>query len=73
VAQTGFQHNSPNEKYPRAAALSTCTSPQVASAVIDAMRRRTNGEVIVPWQSVILARFSAAFPGLARAIMNMIG
>jgi hypothetical protein len=41
--------------------------------VIDAMRRRTNGEVIVPWQSVILARFSAAFPGIARAIMNMIG
>ena len=73
VAQTGFQHKSPNEKYPRAASLSTCTSPQVASAVIDAMRRRTNGEVSVPWQSVILARFSAAFPGVARAIMNMIG
>lgn len=73
VAQTGFQHNSPNEKYPRAASLSTCTSVQVAGAVIDAMRRRTNGEVIVPWQSVILARFSAAFPGIARAIMNMIG
>lgn len=73
VAQTGFQHNAPNEKYPRAAALSTCTSTQVASAVIDAMHRRTNGEVIVPWQSVILARFSAAFPGVARAIMNLIG
>ena len=73
VAQTGFQLNAPNEKYPRAAALSSCTSAQVADAVIDAMQRRRMGEVIVPWHSTLLMRFGAAFPGVARAIMNMIG
>lgn len=73
VAQTGFQLNAPNEKYPRAAALSSCTSAQVADAVIDELKRRRMGEVIVPWHSVVLMRFGAAFPGVARAIMNMIG
>jgi short-subunit dehydrogenase len=73
VAQTGFQTHAPNEKYPKAAALSKCTSDQVAGAVITAMHRRTMGEVIVPGASVLLARFSAAFPGLSRAIQNMIG
>jgi short-subunit dehydrogenase len=73
VAQTGFQAHAPNEKYPKAAALSTCTSDQVATAVITALRRRTMGEVIVPGTSALLARFSAAFPGISRAIQNMIG
>jgi short-subunit dehydrogenase len=73
VAQTGFQQNAPNEKYPRAAALSTCTSAQVADTVIDVMQQRRMGEVIVPWHSTLLMRFGAAFPGVARAIMNMIG
>ena len=73
VAQTGFQQHAPNEKYPRAAALSTCTSDQVADAVIRSIARRTHGEVIVPGTSALLARFSAAFPGVSRAIMNLIG
>lgn len=73
VAQTGFQQNAPNEKYPRAAALSRCTSAQVADTVIEAMQRRRMGEIIVPWHSTLLMRFGAAFPGVARAIMNLIG
>ena len=73
VAQTGFQQNAPNEKYPRAAALSTCTSDQVADAVLRSVARPRNHEVIVPASSALLARFSAAFPGLSRSIMNLIG
>lgn len=73
VAQTGFQLNAPNEKYPRAAALSACTSAQVADAVLATIARPAMSEVIVPWHSAILMRFGAAFPGVARAIMNMIG
>ncbi|MFN7472757.1 MAG: SDR family oxidoreductase [Roseiflexaceae bacterium] len=73
VAQTGFQTHAPNEKYPKAATLSNCTSDQVAGAVIRAMQRRTMGEVIVPGSGALLARFSAAFPGISRTIQNMIG
>ncbi|MFN5926939.1 MAG: SDR family NAD(P)-dependent oxidoreductase, partial [Roseiflexaceae bacterium] len=73
VAQTGFQQNAPNEKYPRAAALSTCTSAQVADAVVASMYQRRMGEIIIPWHSTLLMRFGAAFPGVARAIMNLIG
>jgi hypothetical protein len=73
VAQTGFQQHAPNEKYPRAAALSSCTPEQVAQAVLRDLASPANREIIVPGSSALLARFSAAFPGVSRAIMNLIG
>jgi hypothetical protein len=37
------------------------------------MYQRRMGEIIIPWHSTLLMRFGAAFPGVARAIMNLIG
>ena len=72
VAPTGFQHRADVAKYTRLARLFGCTSEQVADATVQAMRRRTHGEVIVPWYGWVSALYNPV-PGLARQIIQLMG
>ena len=73
VAATGFQQRADWGKYPRITRLVSCTSQQVAEATVRAIKRRTSGEVVVPWQGRVLAALSAPFPGLTRRVLKLIG
>jgi short-subunit dehydrogenase len=73
VASTGFQQRADNKKYARITRLVACTADQVAEATVRAIRRRTHGEVIVPWHSRVLTVLSGPIPGLTRLVIRLIG
>ncbi|HJZ46472.1 MAG TPA: SDR family NAD(P)-dependent oxidoreductase [Roseiflexaceae bacterium] len=72
AARTGFQQRADAAKYTRLSWLFGCTSEQVAAATVRAMRRRTHGEVIVPWYGWVSALYNPV-PGLARRIIRLVG
>lgn len=72
VAQTGFQQHAGRAKFPRASRLTDTTPEQVADATLRAIRRRTNGEVIVPWYGRLWALASYPFPGATRLFHRIV-
>lgn len=73
IAATGFQQRADPSKYPRITRLVGCTSEQVANATVRAIRRRTHGEVVVPWQGRALAILAHPIPGLTRLVLRLVG
>jgi short-subunit dehydrogenase len=73
VAQTGFQARAGREKFSRISRLSSCTPEQVANATLRAMRRRTHGEVYVPWYNRLFALVGYPIPGLTRFVIRSVG
>ena len=73
VADTGFQQRADQRKYARITRLVSCSSAQVAEATVRAIRRRTHGEVIVPWQGRALAILGNPVPGLSRLVIRLLG
>ena len=73
VASTGFQQRADNKKLARITRLVACTAEQVAEATVRAIRRRTHGEVIVPWYSRVLTILGGPIPGLTRFVIRLIG
>ncbi|HEU5102364.1 MAG TPA: SDR family NAD(P)-dependent oxidoreductase [Roseiflexaceae bacterium] len=73
TAQTGFQQRADESKYPRITRLVGCTSEQVAQATMRAIRRRTHGEVVVPWQGRALSILANPIPGLTRFVIRLVG
>lgn len=72
VAPTGFQLHADSRKYPRITRAAQCTADQVADATIRAIRRRTHGELIIPWHARLLVAAAQALPGLARLVMRIV-
>lgn len=72
VAATGFQQHSGFERYARIARLTDTTPEEVADATLRAMRRRTHGEVLVPWYGRLLAIAAAPLPGATRLVMRLV-
>jgi short-subunit dehydrogenase len=73
IAATGFQQRADASKYPRITRLVGCTSEQVAEAAVRAIRRRTHGEVVVPWQGRLLAILANPIPGITRLVLRLVG
>jgi short-subunit dehydrogenase len=73
IAATGFQQRADVSKYPRITRLVGCSSAQVADATVRAIRRRTHGEVVVPWQGRALSLLAAPIPGLTRLVIRLMG
>lgn len=73
IATTGFQRRADEAKYARITRWVTCTSDQVADAAVRAIRRRTHGEVIVPWRARALTVLANPFPILTRLVIRLIG
>ncbi|HNP72247.1 MAG TPA: SDR family oxidoreductase, partial [Kouleothrix sp.] len=72
LAATGFQQRSGWEQYPRITRWFSCTSEQVADATVRAIRRRTHGEVLVPWYEWLTSLYDLA-PGLFRLVLRVVG
>jgi hypothetical protein len=72
IAPTGFQQRADASKYSRITRLTTCTSEQVAQATLNAIRRRTHGEVLVPWYARILTTLYVPIPGLSRFVIRLV-
>jgi short-subunit dehydrogenase len=66
VAPTGFQQRADASKYPRFTRLVTCSAEQVAAATVGAIRRRTQGEILIPWYAHVLTTLYAVAPGRVR-------
>jgi uncharacterized protein len=73
VADTGFQQRAGRSKYARFTRLVLCTAEQVADATVYAIRRRTHGEVVVPWYGRILDILATPIPGLSRFVIRLVG
>jgi uncharacterized protein len=73
VAATGFQQRAAESKYPRFTRLVACTSEQVANATVRAIRRRTHGELLIPWFARALTTLYAPLPGLSRFVIRLVG
>jgi NADP-dependent 3-hydroxy acid dehydrogenase YdfG len=73
VAETGFQQRADQAKYARFTRLVSCTPEQVADTTVHAIRRRTHGEVIVPWYGRILDILATPIPGLSRFVSRLVG
>jgi short-subunit dehydrogenase len=73
IAATGFQRRADAALNPRITRLVSCTSQQVAEATVRAIRRRTHGEVIVPWQGRALAILANPIPSLSRLVIRLVG
>jgi short-subunit dehydrogenase len=73
IAPTGFQQRAGAAKYPRITRLVACTSEQVAEAAVRAIRRRTHGEVVVPWHGRALSILANPIPGLSRLVIRLVG
>ena len=72
VAATGFQDRADARKYPRITRLVSCSVDKVADVTVQALARRTHGEVITPWHARPIVAVGAAFPGLARLVLRII-
>jgi uncharacterized protein len=73
IASTGFQQRADTSRYPRITRLVGCTSDQVAGATVRAIRRRTHGEVVIPWQGRVLSILANPIPGLTRLVLRLVG
>jgi len=73
IAPTGFQQRADAAKYPRITRLVDCTSEQVADATVRAIRRRTHGEVVIPWSGRALSILANPIPSLSRLVMRLVG
>jgi uncharacterized protein len=73
IASTGFQERADASKYPRITRLVGCSSEQVAGATVRAIRRRTHGEVVVPWLGRALSILANPIPGLTRLVIRLVG
>jgi len=71
IASTGFQQRADKSKYAGITRLVWCTSEQVAAATVRAIRRRTHGEIIVPWRGRVLSILNNPIPGLSRAVIRL--
>jgi hypothetical protein len=73
VAQTGFQQRAVESKYARITRLTSVTPEAVARATQRAIARGAHGEIVLPWYGRLLALGAHALPGVARAIMRIVG
>jgi short-subunit dehydrogenase len=73
VANTGFLQRADQHKYARITRLVACSSDQVAEATVRAIRRRTHGEVLVPWYARALSVLYGPIPGLSRFVIRLVG
>lgn len=73
IAATGFQQRADATKYARITRWVATTPEQVAEATLRAMRRRTHGEVLIPWYARILTTLYNPIPGLSRLVIRLVG
>jgi uncharacterized protein len=73
-SRTEFMQHIEITKYPRITRLMPWATPEtIARVVVEAIDRRSNGRVIVPWVTTPLVVLAQAFPWAARRIMRLVG